>query len=195
MTGPLDSQDDAATALTEEEKEGLIPSYIAFRSELNEAEQANILQAEVWGSSRKRDVLDEKMLNTLHKQMFGNVWRWAGNYRRTGKNIGVDAYRIPLELRQLIDDCRYWIGNNTYKQDEIASRFHHKLVWIHMYPNGNGRHARLATDILLTSIGKDRFSWGKDNLIDIGTTRTRYIDALRAADNHDFAPLFAFVRS
>ncbi len=195
MTGPLDRQDDAATPLTEEEKDGLIPSYIALRSELNEAEQANILEAEEWGFSRKRDILDEKMLNTLHKKMFGNVWRWAGQYRRTGKNIGVDAYRIPLELRQLIDDCRYWIDNNTYEPDETASRFHHKLVWIHLYPNGNGRHARLATDILLTSLGSERFSWGRDNLIDMGTTRSAYIDTLRAADNHDFAPLIEFVRS
>ncbi|KRT56717.1 hypothetical protein Ga0076813_10161, partial [endosymbiont of Ridgeia piscesae] len=107
MTDPLYEQDDAATPLSEEEREGLIPSYITLRGELNEAEQANILEAEEWASKRKRDVLDERFLNGLHKHMYGRVWRWAGQYRRTGKNIGVDAYRIPMELRQLLDDCRF----------------------------------------------------------------------------------------
>lgn len=195
MTGPLDEQNDAATPLSEEEKEGLLPSYITLRNELNEAEQENILEAEDWAFARKRNVLDEKVLNTLHKRMFGNVWRWAGQYRWTGKNIGVDAYHIPQELRQLIDDCRYWIDNDTYELDEIAARFHHKLVWIHPYPNGNGRHARLATDMLLASLGRERFSWGSTNLVDVGETRARYIEALRAADNHDMMPLLEFVRS
>lgn len=195
MTGPLDQQDDAATPLNEEEREGLIPSYITLRGELNEAEQANILEAEDWAFSRKRNVLDERFLENLHKRMFGNVWGWAGQYRRSNKNIGVDAYRIPQELRQLLDDCRYWIENGTYEPDEIASRFHHKLVWVHPYPNGNGRHARLATDLLLRALGRDRFSWGSANLVDPSETRQRYIDALRAADNHDIEPLLEFVRS
>lgn len=134
MTDPLFEQDDAATPLSDEEREGLIPSYITLRSELNEAEQANILEAQEWTYSRKRNVLDERFLNNLHKRMFGNVWRWAGTYCRTGKNIGVDAYRIPIELRQLIDDCRFWIEHDTYEPDEIGARFHHKLVWIHPYP-------------------------------------------------------------
>ena len=195
MTGPLDIQDDASTPLTEEEREGLIPSYIALRHELNDAEQANILQAQQWALKRKRDILNEKFLNTLHQRMFGQVWRWAGKYRRTGKNIGVDAYRIPLEIRQLLDDCRYWLDHQTYEIDELAARFHHKLVWIHPYPNGNGRHARLATDLLLITQGKTRFSWGSENLVDATETRQRYISALRSADQHDMQPLLDFVRS
>ena len=131
ITGPLVPQDDGGTELTEEEREGLIPSYITLRSELNEAEQANILEAEEWAFARKRDLLDEKFFNNLHKRMYGNVWRWAGRYRTSGKNIGVDAYRIPTELRQLLDDCRYWIENGTYEPDEIAVRFHHRIVSIH----------------------------------------------------------------
>ena len=107
MTDLLAPQDDSGTALSEEEREGLIPSYIALRSELNEAEQANNLEAQDWAFSRNRDVLDEKFLNNSHKQMYGNVWRWAGRYRSTGKNIGTDVYRIPMELRQLLDDCRF----------------------------------------------------------------------------------------
>jgi Fic-DOC domain mobile mystery protein B len=195
MTDPLADQDHAATPLSDEEREGLIPSYITLRSELNEAEQANIQEAENWALKRKRDVLGERFLNNLHKRMFGRVWRWAGDYRRTGKNVGVDAYRIPTELRALIDDCRYWMENGTYEPDEIAARFHHKLVWIHPYPNGNGRHARLATDLLLIAMGKKRFTWGSTSLVDPGDTRRAYVAALQAADRHDFAPLFAFVRS
>lgn len=195
MTDLLFEQNDAATPLSEEEKEGLTPSYITLRGELNEAEQANILEAEEWAFKRKRDVLDERFLNVLHKRMYGRVWRWAGEYRRTGKNIGVDAYRIPTDLRQLIDDCSFWIENETYPPDEIAARFHHKLVWIHAYPNGNGRHARLATDLLLTALGRERFTWGRVNLVDASETRQAYVAVLRAADGHDYGPLFEFVRS
>ena len=195
MTDPLGSQNAAGTELTEEEHEGLIPSYITLRSELNEAEQANILEGEEWAFARKRDLLEEKFLDNLHKRMYGNVWRWAGQYRTTGKNIGIDAYCIPTELRQLLDDCRYWIENETYELDEIAARFHHRLVSIHCYPNGNGRHARLATDLLLKSIGQERFSWGGKNLLDVGETRKRYIAALQAADGHDIGPLLDFTRS
>lgn len=195
MSGPLEEQDDASTPLTEEEQEGLIPSYITLRRELNEAEQANILEAEQWAFTRKRNVLDERFLNKLHERMLGRVWRWSGQYRRSGKNVGVDAYRIPQELRLLLDDCRFWIENATYVPDEIAARFHHKLVWIHLYPNGNGRHARLATDLLLVALGQPRFTWGSVNLVDPGETRQAYIAALRAADNYDIAPLLEFVRS
>lgn len=85
MAGPLDDEIDGQTPLTDEEREDLIPSYITLRSELNEAEQANILEAQEWAFKRKRNVLNEKFLNDLHKRMYGNVWRWAGKYRRTGK--------------------------------------------------------------------------------------------------------------
>ena len=195
MTDPLFDQDDAATPLTPEERDGLIPSYITLRRELNEAEQANILEAEAWAFARKRHVLDEKFLKTLHKRMFGRVWRWAGEFRLTERNIGVTPYRIGVALRNLLDDCRYWIERGTYPPDEIATRFHHRLVWIHPFPNGNGRHARLATDLLLVGLGQPRFSWGRVNLIDAGETRQAYIAALRAADGHDINPLLGFVRS
>lgn len=195
MTDSPVPQNDGGTELTEEEREGLIPSYITLRTELNEAEQANILEAEEWAFVRKRELLDEKFLNSLHQKMYGNVWRWAGQYRTTGKNIGVDAYRIPVEMRQLLDDCRYWLENGTYEPEEIAARFHHRLVSIHCYPNGNGRHARLAADLFLISMGRERFSWGGKNLVDISETRKRYIAALQAADRHDICPLLEFVRS
>jgi Fic-DOC domain mobile mystery protein B len=195
VTDPLLEQDDASTPLTHEEREGLIPSYITLRSELNEAEQANILEAEEWAFARKRVVLDEPFLTNLHKRMFGRVWRWAGEFRHADRNIGIDPYRIQVELRQLLDDCRYWIEHSTYEPDEVAARFHHRLVFIHPFPNGNGRNARLATDLLLVKLGRPRFSWGQVNLIDPGETRQRYVSALRAADNYDIRPLLEFVRT
>lgn len=195
MSDPLVEQKDASTPLSPEEQDGLIPSYITLRSELNEAEQANILDAEGWAFNRPRDVLSEKRLTNLHKRMFGRVWKWAGTYRRTGKNIGVDAYRIPMELRQLLDDVRFWTKNGTYPADEIAARFHHRLVWIHLFPNGNGRHARMAADLLLVALGRPRFTWGRENLVDANIVRQAYVAALRSADQHDYELLLEFVRS
>ena len=195
MTDPPGEQIDGSTPLTEEELEQLIPSYITLRHELNEAEQANILEAEDWAFSRKRNALSERFLDNLHKRMLGRVWQWAGEHRQSNKTVGVDAYRIPTELRQLLNDCHYWLDNSTYEPDEIAARFHHRLVLIHPYPNGNGRHARLATDLLLVKLGRSRFSWGRVKLVDASKTRDIYIAALRAADNHDIGPLLEFVRT
>jgi Fic-DOC domain mobile mystery protein B len=194
MADPLAEHDDASTPLSADERDGLLRSDITLRGELNEAEQENILEADAWALSRKRNVLDEGFLNALHKRMYGNVWRWAGQYRKGQKNIGVEYYKISADLRALLDDCRYWIEHKTHEPDEIAVRFHHRLVWIHCYPNGNGRHARLAADLLLSSLGRDRFSWGSANLVDAGATRAAYVAALRA-DKHDYGPLLAFGRS
>lgn len=191
----FDGDDDAATPLTPEERDGLIPSYITLRRELNEAEQINIADADRWAFSRKRDVLDEPFLRTLHKKMFGKVWRWAGQYRMTARNIGIDAYRIAGELAQMLGDVRYWIDHGTYEPDEIAVRFHHRLVFIHPFPNGNGRHARLAADLFIVGLGASRFTWGRINLVDPAETRAAYVAGLRAADGHDIAPLLAFARS
>lgn len=126
--------------------------------------------------------------------MFGNVWRWAGEIRRTERNIGVDAYRITGELRQLIEDCNFWQANTTYISDEIAARFSHRLVFIHPFPNGNGRLSRMPADLLLINLGEGRFSWGRTSLVDPNETRNRYIAALQAADQHDYGPLIKFVR-
>ena len=192
---PLFEADDAATPLANEEKLGLMPSYITLRRELNEAEQINVTRAEQWAFSRKRDVLDEAYLGRLHKQMFQDVWTWAGEFRTSERNIGVEPWRIATELRELLENVRYWIDHQTYPIDEIAARFHHKLVWIHCFANGNGRHGRLAADLLLVNLGQPRFSWGRQSLVNAGETRRNYVAALRAADNHDIQPLLAFVRS
>ena len=195
MNEYLCEEDGASTPLTTEEHEDLIPSYISLRSELNEAEQRNILMAEEWAFRRSRDVLSELFLKELHKKMFGKVWKWAGQFRQSERNIGVAAYRIPADIRQLIDDCKFWIENDSYEVDEIAVRFSRRLVKIHPFPNGNGRHCRMAADLLLHNLGQKRFTWGRASLIDAGVTRQNYIDALRAADEHDYTLLSIFVRS
>jgi Fic-DOC domain mobile mystery protein B len=188
--------DDAATPITDDEKEGLIPSFISFRHELNAIEQENILEAERWAFTRKHPtVMDERFLRTVHKRMFGSVWEWAGTFRKTARNIGVDAWKISSDLHNLLEDTKCWIEHTTFSVDEIAVRFHHRLVWIHPFPNGNGRLARLATDLLLRQLGASRFTWGSGGLIAVSETRRCYISALRNADAGDYRPLLAFVRS
>lgn len=196
MSDPLfDEDDDAATPLDPDEREGLIPNYITLRRELNEAEAINIAEAERWAFARKRDVLDEATLRALHRQMFGKVWKWAGEFRQTERNIGIDPVRIGVELKTLLDDVKYWIANETYPVDEIAVRYHHRLVAIHPFPNGNGRHARLAADILIKQLGGDRFSWGRKNMVEPSATRRAYVAALQKADAHDISDLLEFARS
>ena len=196
MPDPLfDRDDEANTPLTAEERENLIPSYITLRHELNEAEQINIGVALSWADARRRDVLDRNFLSELHQRMFGDVWRWAGKYRTTARNIGVDAYRIAADVQQAIDDARYWVEHATYPPDEIAVRFSHRLVAIHPFPNGNGRFSRLVGDVLAGQLGQPPLTWGRANLVDAGETRARYVDALRAADSHDIGPLLLFARS
>ena len=187
--------DDANTPLAPEEREALLPSHITLRHELNEAEQINIGEAQRWADARRRDVLDSVFLRELHRRMFGDVWRWAGHYRATARNIGVEAHRIAVEVQQAVDDARYWVEHATYSPDEIAVRFSHRLVAIHPFPNGNGRFSRLVGDILARRLGQPPFTWGRTSLVDAGETRARYIEALRAADNHDIGPLLLFARS
>ena len=195
MNDPLLEGDDAATPVTPDERTDLIPAYITTRAELNAAEQANIAKATVWALRGNLDVLDDAFLRNLHKRLLGEVWRWAGSYRQTDRNIGVAAIYIPVEVRRLIDDTRYWIAQQTFPADEIAARFHHRLVLVHPFPNGNGRLARLATDLLLKSLGRPPFTWGRVNLVAASETRAAYVTALRAADRHDIGPLLAFVRT
>jgi Fic-DOC domain mobile mystery protein B len=145
---------------------------------------------------RRGDLLDEAFLCHLHKQMFGEVWRWAGTFStESDRNIGVDGWKIGPELRQLLDDVRYWVEHKTYAPDEIAVRFHHRLVWIHPFPNGNGRLSRIAGDLLIVQLGGERFSWGRGDLAAMAELRQHYVDALRAADGQVIEPLVAFARS
>lgn len=190
------AQPDDATPLDAEEREGLLQTWITTRADLNEAEQANIDDAVAWIDRRRNaDLLTEGFVFGLHKRMFGDVWSWAGSIRKTGKNIGIDPQHIHLQLGGLLRDVQYWIEQVSFSPDEIAVRLHHGLVAIHPFPNGNGRHARLMADLIIVRLGSEPFSWGGGTLRDIGTLRAEYIAALRAADNHDIAPLLAFARS
>jgi Fic-DOC domain mobile mystery protein B len=186
-----------ATPLTPEEEEGLIPAHVTLRSELNELEQANILNAEIWLSTghTPKTVADSAFLKELHRRMFGLVWKWAGEYRKIDRNIGVHWPKISYETEALCREVILWRNEMIFPPDELAVRFHHKLVWIHCFPNGNGRHSRIATDLLVTELGGTRFSWGSGSLNAPGDVRSRYIDALHKADDNDFDPLLTFARS
>jgi len=187
-----------ATPLDQDEMEELKIKTITTRSELDRWEQQNIGEAMDWLDTRKNktNILNEGFVKKLHEKMLGKVWEWAGSYRKTDKNIGVDKHRIGIELKNLLDNTQYWIDNKTYESDEIAIRFHHRLVQIHCFPNGNGRHSRLITDTLITDIfDKEPFTWGNGNLSNEGDVRDIYINALRSADNHDYKSLKEFVRS
>ena len=183
-----------ATPLDGDEAALLIPKHITLMSELNAFEHANILMAEQW-ALRSRFDLNVPYMKKLHAKMFDQTWKWAGQFRRTGKNIGVDAYRIETELKQLGEDVHYQVENQSFSFDEIAARFHHRLVLIHAFPNGNGRHARLMTDLLLQKHGKERFTWGSITRDSDNMVRRNYIAALRLADVHEMFALLAFVRS
>lgn len=188
---------EGATPLDPNEAEGLLLTHITTRAELDRWEQENIAEAEAWAFRRAHpDILTDGFARRLHKRMFGNVWRWAGLYRKTGKNIGISAWEIATELRKLCDDCKTWIEYGSYSPDEIAARFHHRLTAIHPFANGNGRHARLMTDMILVHLLKQlRFTWGSGNLISAGDCRKQYVQSLRAADRYDYEQLLAFVRS
>lgn len=180
-----------------DEAEGLIPTHIATRETLNAWEQANIAAAAQWLARRRRtaSVLDVAFVRDLHRRMFDETWRWAGEFRTSGKNIGVPAHRIAEELANLLADASYWVEHRTYPLDQIAVRLHHRLVWIHPFPNGNGRHARLLADQFLRQHGLEPFSWGSGDLGRAGDVRSMYLDALRRADRGDLEALVSFVRS
>src|ERR1700722_1361187 len=177
MIEPLNT-DDHAPPLTPEEHDELIPTHITLRSELNELEQQNIGTGNTWAFSRKHVIFRERFLKSLHRRMFNRVWRWAGKFRTTERNLGVEPYLIETELRKAIDDARYWVENNSYAPDELAVRFHHRLVSVHPFPNGNGRWSRLAADMLIVRLGGSRFTWGGADLRATGEARDKYIAAL-----------------
>jgi Fic-DOC domain mobile mystery protein B len=192
--------ENGQTLLEEEEKEGLLIPSITTREDLDEFEQLNIEKAVEWylvrKKFRKENILTEKFILDVHKKMFNDVWSWAAKFRKTNKNIGVDKYQINIRLRQLIDDCKFWIENKTYSDEEIAIRFKHELVSIHLFPNGNGRHSRLMADIMMKNIFKKPiFSWGQKNLVNKSSARKQYIKSLKNADNGIINDLIEFAIS
>jgi len=188
--------DPGTTRLDPHEIAGLIPTHIANRGQLDEWELSNILDGERWAFSRRHDdLLKPAFIRELHRQMFARTSRWAGQYRLTEKNIGVAPTEIATALQNLCADVRVQIIFGMPELDEIAARFSHRLVAIHPFANGNGRHSRTMADLLLVQQGSTRFSWGAGDLAPDGDVRQRYLQALRSADNGDFGPLLAFVRN
>ena len=187
---------DGATPLDPDELDGLKFKHVSTRGELDQLEQVGITEGLKWLDKQKNpDVLSEAFVLDLHKRLFGSVWKWAGTFRRTEKNIGVDPIQVAIQLRQLLDDAKYWVGHGTYSPKELAARFHHKLVFIHPFPNGNGRHARIMADAVLTKLlNEPAIDWaGGYRLEAMNERRNQYIAALRAADGHDISALLEFV--
>lgn len=191
--------EEGQTPLNEEEKEGLLIKSITTHDELNEHEQLNIEEAIKWlltSRLKKEKILTEEFIKRLHKKMFGRVWAWAGEFRRSEKNIGGKWININIDLKALINDTNYWIENTIYSPDEIAIRFKHRLVNIHCFPNGNGRHSRIMADIIIESVfEKEIFSWNQSNMVKADETRKAYIAAIREADKGNVVPLIAFART
>ena len=190
----MDSQlPDGATPLDPDEAEALIPSHITTVRALNEWEQANIVSARRWALNTRKDLLSVSGVRELHRRMFDETWRWAGKFRVSDKTIGVPKAMITEAVKNACDDARTWIELSTYDTPELAARLHHRLVHIHPFPNGNGRHARLMTDVVLHRLGRQPATWGTGDLSGDETLRDRYILALRAADRGEFGRLIAFV--
>jgi Fic-DOC domain mobile mystery protein B len=189
---------DGQTPLEEDEKEGLLIKTISTRSELDEFEQQNIEKAVLWTIKRKFktvDILTEPFVRELHRKMYADVWKWAGEFRKTNKNIGIDKLEIGVELRKLLDDCIFWVQKESFDGDEIAVRFKHRIVSIHCFANGNGRHSRLMADIISEHIFKKQaFSWGAASLTKQSDARSEYLKAVKAADKGNYQPLLAFAR-
>ncbi len=190
---------EGQTPIDEDEKEGLLIETISTKTELDEFEQLNIEEALQWVISKKfssKQVFTEEFICNVHKRMFGNVWAWAGQFRKTDKNIGVDKHQIPMYLKVLCEDALFWIEKDIYPPKEMAIRFKHRLVSIHCFPNGNGRHSRLMADIIIEKLfGEPPFSWGTSDLTKASDTRSTYIKAVKLADRHNFKSLLDFASS
>jgi Fic-DOC domain mobile mystery protein B len=186
------------TTLDEDEKDGLLIKAITTREELDEFEQLNVERAIDW-TMRKRirtdKILSEKFVCKLHRKMFDQTWAWAGDFRKTNKNIGVDKYKIGVELNQLLNDCKYWVLYSTFSPDETALRLKHRIVKIHPFPNGNGRLSRLIADVLIVhGYNLSPFSWGSKIKEPTKNIRKEYLKALFAADDGNYEQLIEFAR-
>jgi Fic-DOC domain mobile mystery protein B len=189
---------EGQTPLDEEESEGLLIPSITTRGELDEFEQLNIESAIKWSLGKTftpEEILTEAFVKRIHQKMYGDVWKWAGKFRKSDKNIGVQWARIGVGLKTLLDDCKYWIANKTSSADEIAVRFKHRVVQIHCFSNGNGRHSRFMGDLIVTNVfNAEPFSWGGNKLVNNGNERVEYLKAIKAGDQGNITPLVEFSR-
>lgn len=189
------NQPEGATPLENDEIVDLIPEHVKMQEELNAWELKNILEGYQW-AKKKKNLVSFEFIKQLHYHMFDKTWKWAGKFRTTDKNLGIYWAHIPTKIKELCDDVLYQLEHHVFSMDEIAIRFHHKLVWIHPFPNGNGRHARLIADLLIKKNGGKVFSWGQHQDLQKPTeVRKQYIEALRKADKGDYSSLLLFART
>jgi len=193
-------QDDAegATPIDPDDADALIPAGIRTRNDLNAWEQAGITTARSWALDRRRAlpiarILDESFLRELHRRMFAATWSWAGAYRRSNTNVGVPWPAVPTAMREAIEDARTWIDTDTWAHAEMLARWHHRLVVIHPFPNGNGRWSRLATDLLAHALAVPLPTWGAS--LPAADARRVYLEVLRKADAGDYDGLCSFTWS
>ena len=180
---------EGATLIDPDEAADLIPRHVRTRAQLNRWEQENIVAAERWTIRTRFSALDDWTIRELHRRMFDRTWGWAGAYRQSDKNIGVDWRTIAVEVRNLVDDGSWWLRERVYDIDEAALRLHHRLVYIHPFPDGNGRHARLWCDLLLRQHDRSPIAWQSERLGTVSEARRAYIGSLQAADAGDLQPL------
>lgn len=192
----LGGDEDGQTPVDADDAQYLTPAYSTLRTrgELNDAEAATITDALLWLDDQELmadDILNQSFLRDLHRRMFGDVWTWAGQLRQRDTSIGIAPNQIQEQLQALLGDVRFWIEQETYERSEISIRFHHRLVFIHPFVNGNGRHARLAASALAgcLQLGPDHLSWGARRGRPSSEARREYLTALRAADNGDYSLL------
>ena len=194
MRSWMDPEDDGQTPLDPDEAQGLKLAFVATRADLNGAEATNIIAGMKWAEGQVRsgvEIASDVFLRQLHARLFGQVWTWAGKYRTTERNIGMDPARIAVAVRQLFDDVAGWQEYASYPLDEQAARLHHRLTFIHPFPNGNGRTSRAMADLFLRSKAAPALTWGAS--LPAADARARYLAAVRAADGHDFSPLLEVI--
>ncbi|HBH79510.1 MAG TPA: mobile mystery protein B [Nitrospira sp.] len=179
---------------------GLILAHLETRAERNVAEAQAISLAYdkyIFEARRKKQGtrwLTDEFIRNVHQDMLGSIWDWAGKYRRDNLNIGMDWHLIPEQVRLLCDDFLHWDAQaSTMPVLEVAARLQNRLTKIHPFRNGNGRHARLMTDIFFLSRRHPLLEWPQTQLMSEGhQIRAQYITAMQDADQGDFSSLVKF---
>lgn len=176
---------------------GLIPKTILTQNDLNRAEAENIFLAQkkyLFGNiGSPKYWFNIPTLKAIHKAMFGNVWVWAGDFRKSITSIGIEPYKVPYQLGELCADVDAWVHNcDGLGILEQAARIHHRLVLIHPFENGNGRFSRLIADRYLLAFDCKHPNW--PYLEDNDAIRSQYIASLKAADRGDYEPLLTIMK-
>ena len=187
---------EGQTPLEPEEITGLL-LQIRTREALNQVEEENILRARLWAAESplvRARLLTEPVIRRVHRQMFGGVWRWAGKYRTSERNLGHPWQRLSADIHQLCGSFAFRVEQKSEDPDELAVDFHYQLVRVHAFPNGNGRHARFCADRLVENLGRAAFSWGRADLARTGDARAQYLSALIEADAGDPVAMLKFSR-